>query len=103
MYAFAFIISLFEVVKDIEDMEGDARYQCRTMPSLGVNVSKVFSAVWLAVLLAAILILQFYVLQFKWWWSILYSIVLIITIGLDHPEIIPGNKQAGFSSIEQRY
>ena len=34
LYAgFAFIISLIrEVVKDIEDMEGDAKYNCKTMP-----------------------------------------------------------------------
>ncbi|MES1161033.1 MAG: geranylgeranylglycerol-phosphate geranylgeranyltransferase, partial [Bacteroidota bacterium] len=40
---FAFIISLIrEVVKDIEDMEGDARYGCRTMPIVwGVNTAKV--------------------------------------------------------------
>jgi 4-hydroxybenzoate polyprenyltransferase len=77
---FAFIISLVrEVVKDIEDMEGDARYNCRTLPIVwGVNVAKMFSAVWLVVLLAAIIILQFYVLQFHWWWSIAYSFILII-------------------------
>jgi 4-hydroxybenzoate polyprenyltransferase len=77
---FAFIISLVrEVIKDIEDMEGDARYNCKTIPIVwGVTVAKVFSAVWLAVLLAAVVILQFYVLQFGWWWSILYSIIFII-------------------------
>lgn len=77
---FAFIISLVrEVVKDIEDMDGDERYGCRTMPIVwGVNVSKMFVAVWMVVLLASILILQVYVLSFRWWWSILYSIVLIV-------------------------
>jgi 4-hydroxybenzoate polyprenyltransferase len=44
----------------------------------GVNVAKMFAAVWLAVLLSAIIILQFYVLQFRWWWSILYSLLFII-------------------------
>jgi len=77
---FAFISSVIrEVVKDIEDMEGDERYGGRTMPIVwGVNVSKVFVAVWLIVLTAAIFILQFYVLQFGWWWSIAYSYVFII-------------------------
>ena len=77
---FAFIISLVrEVVKDVEDMEGDERYGCRTMAIVwGVNVSKMFAAVWTVVLLSAVVILQFYVLQFRWWWVILYSIVLII-------------------------
>ena len=77
---FAFIISLIrEVIKDMEDMPGDAKYGCRTMPIVwGVNVSKVFVATWLIVLIAAILILQLYVLPFRWWWSLLYSGVLII-------------------------
>jgi len=77
---FAFIISLVrEVVKDVEDMEGDERYGCRTMPIVwGVNVSKMFVAVWLVVLIASILIMQVYVLQYRWWWSVLYSVVLIV-------------------------
>lgn len=78
---FAFIISLVrEVVKDIEDMEGDARYNCRTMPIVwGVNVSKMFAAVWLVVLIVSILVLQVYVLQFRWYWSVLYGVVFIVT------------------------
>lgn len=77
---FAFILSLVrEVVKDIEDMEGDARYGCRTMPIVwGVNVSKMFVGVWMVVLIASIVILQVYVLPYRWWWSILYSIVFIV-------------------------
>lgn len=77
---FAFIISLVrEVVKDIEDMEGDARYNCRTMPIVwGVNVSKMFAAVWLVVLIVSILVLQVYVLQYRWWWNVLYSIIFIV-------------------------
>jgi 4-hydroxybenzoate polyprenyltransferase len=80
--AFAFIVSLIrEVIKDMEDMEGDERYGCRTMPVVwGVNVSKVFAAVWIIVLAACLLIVQFYViLQFKWWLSALYCLVFVIT------------------------
>jgi len=52
------------VIKDIEDMEGDARYGCRTMPIVwGVNVAKVFAATWLVVLTGAVIVLQFYALQ----------------------------------------
>lgn len=77
---FAFIISLVrEVVKDIEDMEGDARYNCRTMPIVwGVNVAKMFVAVWIVVLLVSVLILQVYVMQYQWWWSVLYSVLFIV-------------------------
>ncbi len=70
LYAgFAFIISLIrEVIKDIEDMAGDAKYGCRTMPIVwGVNVSKVFTGTWIIVLVAALFIVQAYVLTFEWW------------------------------------
>lgn len=81
LYAgFAFIISLIrEVVKDIEDMEGDEKYDCKTMPIVwGIPASKVFVAVWIIVLISALSIVQFYVLQLGWWLSSLYSILLII-------------------------
>jgi len=78
--AFAFIISLIrEVIKDMEDMDGDRKYDCRTMPIVwGINASKVFVAVWIIVLVAALTILQFYVLPFGWWMSVLYCFILII-------------------------
>lgn len=81
LYAgFAFIISLIrEVVKDLEDMEGDARYGCRTMPIVwGIPASKLFVAVWLVVLISIICVVQVYVMQFGWWWSALYSFLLLI-------------------------
>lgn len=81
LYAgFAFVISLIrEVVKDMEDIEGDRRYGCNTMPiAWGINATKVFVAVWLVVLTSALLIVQFYVLVFRWWWSATYCILLII-------------------------
>lgn len=76
---FAFIISLIrEVVKDIEDMEGDARYGCRTMPIVwGVNVAKVFAATWLGVLIGALVVIQFYALQRAEWLMALYSVLLV--------------------------
>ena len=78
--AFAFILSLVrEVIKDIEDRDGDTRYGCRTMPIVwGISVSKVFAATWLIVLIASLLIIQFYVLQYRWWGIVLYTILLII-------------------------
>lgn len=78
--AFAFIISLVrEVVKDMEDIEGDQKYGCKTMPIVwGIRATKVFVAVWLVVLIAALLILQFYVLGLGWWHSALYCLLCII-------------------------
>ena len=81
LYAgFAFIISLIrEVVKDMEDIEGDLKYECQTMPIVwGIPVSKVFAGVWLVVLIGAVAALQFYVLQLGWWLSAIYCVLLII-------------------------
>ncbi|MFX8860325.1 UbiA family prenyltransferase, partial [Acinetobacter baumannii] len=74
--SFAFVISIIrEVVKDMEDMEGDRRYGCTTMPIVwGLNATKVFVAVWLIVLIAALTLLQVYALTFGWWLSIAYSL-----------------------------
>ena len=78
--AFAFISSLIrEAIKDIEDLQGDQKYGCRTMPiAWGVNATKVYVAVWLVVILALLVILQIYVFRFEWWWAMAYSIVFII-------------------------
>lgn len=77
---FAFIISLVrEVVKDIEDMEGDAKYNCKTMPIVwGVPASKVFAGVWLVVLIGALSIIQFYAFQLGWLLTAIYSLLLVI-------------------------
>ncbi|MFL9484925.1 geranylgeranylglycerol-phosphate geranylgeranyltransferase [Chitinophagaceae bacterium LWZ2-11] len=77
---FAFIVSLIrEVVKDMEDIEGDRKYGCKTMPIVwGINASKVFVAVWLIVLISILAMNQVYVMQFRWWISIIYAIILII-------------------------
>lgn len=81
LYAgFAFIVSLIrEVIKDLEDREGDARYHCKTMPIVwGVPATKVFTAVWLVVAIAALSVVQLYAWQSGWWWIVLYSVVFTI-------------------------
>ena len=44
----------------------------------GVNAAKIYIAVWLVVLIAILIVVQVYVLQFRWWLPVLYSIGLII-------------------------
>jgi 4-hydroxybenzoate polyprenyltransferase len=77
---FAFIISLVrEVIKDMEDIEGDSKYNCKTMPIVwGIPAAKVFTAVWIIVLIGALIVVQIYALQLKWWWLVGYSVLLII-------------------------
>lgn len=81
LYAgFACIICLVrEVVKDVEDMEGDRRYGCQTMPVLwGVQVSKVFAGSWLAMVTAGIMVVFAYVLQMGWWLAAAYALLLLL-------------------------
>ncbi|MEO5995206.1 MAG: geranylgeranylglycerol-phosphate geranylgeranyltransferase [Chitinophagaceae bacterium] len=77
---FAFIISMIrEVVKDLEDMQGDEKFGCRTMPIIwGIPASKIFVGTWLVVLIGALVIVQFYALQLHWWFSALYCVAFII-------------------------
>jgi 4-hydroxybenzoate polyprenyltransferase len=78
--AFAFILTLIrEAIKDMEDMEGDARYGSKTMPiAWGIPATKVYVAVWTIVLLALLIAIQIYIIRFHWWWPILYCTILII-------------------------
>ncbi|MCU0388771.1 MAG: geranylgeranylglycerol-phosphate geranylgeranyltransferase [Chitinophagaceae bacterium] len=78
--AFAFIISLIrEVIKDLEDIEGDRKDGCTTMPIVwGIQASKVFIGVWLVVLISTLFITQVYVIQFGWWYSAGYIILLVV-------------------------
>jgi len=81
LYAsFAFIISVIrEAIKDMEDIEGDAKYGCQTLPiAAGLNAAKTYTIVWLVVLIGALAIVQVYALQFSWWLAIIYCTVFII-------------------------
>lgn len=76
---FAFIISLIrEAIKDVEDVEGDRKFGCKTMPIVwGLNASKIYIAAWISILAVTLLLLQLYVLQFRWWLSALYCLIFI--------------------------
>lgn len=70
--SFAFILSLVrEVVKDLEDMPGDATAGCETLPLLfGTRMAKLFAVVWLIVLVLLVLLVQ---IQIAWWPVIFYA------------------------------
>lgn len=82
LYAgFSFIISLVrEVIKDVEDFEGDIKYGCKTMPIVwGTNASKIFAGIFILLLAIVLTIIQIYVIRFGWWISILYCLIFVIT------------------------
>lgn len=76
---FAFIISLIrEVIKDMEDIKGDQKFQCTTMPIVwGIPVSKMFVAVWLTVLTAFVFVFSIYLLFVKEIFLGIYGILLV--------------------------
>jgi 4-hydroxybenzoate polyprenyltransferase len=75
---FAFFSTMYrEIVKDIEDMEGDRQYGCRTLPIVaGESFAKRFALVWLFVLL---LILTM-ALPLLWKWSMLLFIWMLVAV-----------------------
>jgi 4-hydroxybenzoate polyprenyltransferase len=77
---FAFITSLIrEAVKDIEDIEGDRKYGCKTMPIVwGINASKIYTAIWLTTIILILFLLVIYVIQLHWWFAAIYCLLLII-------------------------
>jgi len=76
---FAFIISLVrEVVKDMEDIQGDEKYGCRTLPIVwGVQAAKVFAAVWLIVLILAVAVTAVYGILLGWLVASMFGIMVI--------------------------
>lgn len=78
--SFAFILTLVrEVLKDMEDMGGDEKFGCTTMPiAWGLQTTKVYAAVWLMVLILVLTIIQLYAIPFGWWIPIGYSVITII-------------------------
>ncbi len=77
---FAFVVSLIrEAVKDVEDLAGDKKYHCKTMPVVwGVNATKVYVGVWLTILLILLAVVQLYIIQFQWWWVVVYCVLAVI-------------------------
>ena len=77
---FAFVISLIrEAIKDMEDIEGDRRFGCKTMPIIwGINASKIYVAIWLVTITLTLVGLLIYMAQIHWWISAAYCLVLIV-------------------------
>ncbi|MEI6185330.1 MAG: UbiA family prenyltransferase, partial [Bacteroidota bacterium] len=80
LWRICLIISLIrEVIKDLEDVAGDRKFGCTTMPIVwGQNSTKVFVAVWLIVLIASTLIINIYITSFGWWLSAVYALLFVV-------------------------
>jgi len=75
---FAFLVSFFrEIIKDLEDIEGDEKYGCRTIPIvMGIKRSKI--------LVAFFVVLTILMLAFGQWtflnrgWTLVFSYFLLV-------------------------
>ena len=69
--AFAFLLTLVrEIVKDIEDIEGDREMECRTLPIVwGDKVAKMIATILLVVIATLIVYILFAVLPFSHEWK----------------------------------
>lgn len=86
LYAgFAFLSTLArELVKDVEDREGDRRYGCKTLPIVwGIPVAKLFTTVWVAILIALLGAVLFYLLQLNFYGVFLYILLFVFVPLLD--------------------
>ncbi len=81
LYAgFAFIISLIrEVIKDMEDAEGDRKQGCTTLPIIwGISAARIFTIACCILLIIVLLVVQIYLIQLRWWLAIAYFVLLVI-------------------------
>jgi 4-hydroxybenzoate polyprenyltransferase len=83
--AFAFLATLArELIKDVEDMEGDRRYGCKTLPIVwGIGVARFFALVWVALLLLLLTGVLIYLLQLNYWAAFAYGFMLLLLPLLD--------------------
>ncbi len=77
---FAFIVTIIrEVIKDMEDMDGDRQYRSNTMPiAWGIPASKVFTGVWIVVCSGMLAAVAVYALYLHLWYVSVYIVTLLI-------------------------
>ncbi len=77
--AFAFLISMIrELVKDLEDVEGDDKLGCRTLPIVyGINAAKDITFVFTGLLIALILFVQYHMIMLHWYFSAAYLLLAV--------------------------
>jgi len=81
LYAgFAFLSTMArELMKDIEDREGDRRYGCRTLPIVwGIPVAIFITLLWLVLLLLLLLGVMVFLLQLKMRIAFLYGCIFLL-------------------------
>jgi 4-hydroxybenzoate polyprenyltransferase len=79
--AFAFIISMIrEVVKDMEDLDGDRANNCTTLPiESGISKAKVYAGAWIIILASAIIASALFMARVGKWIMLSYTVIFLLT------------------------
>ncbi len=77
---FAFVVSFIrEIVKDMEDQDGDKRNECKTIPIVwGAATTKLFVLAWIYILIGMLSVLLFYSFFNSWIWLVIYIIITLL-------------------------
>ena len=81
LYAgFAFLSTFIrELIKDVEDQEGDRRHGCKTLPIVwGTVITRTFIASWVVILALLVIFVMIYLLQLKMRIAFLYSFLFVL-------------------------
>lgn len=81
LYAgFAFLATFIrELIKDVEDMEGDRRHGCKTLPIVwGIPLTTSFIIIWVAVFAIFLVIVMIFLLQLKMRFAFLYALLCLL-------------------------
>ncbi|TKT89609.1 geranylgeranylglycerol-phosphate geranylgeranyltransferase [Dyadobacter frigoris] len=78
---FAFLISMVrEIIKDMEDMEGDEMCDCKTLPILlGVKPAKHYTEIMLITIITILLFILFFMLKIELWIEAGYILIFVIS------------------------
>ncbi|MCP4120471.1 MAG: UbiA family prenyltransferase [Bacteroidetes bacterium] len=76
---FAFLMSMVrEVVKDLQDKEGDEQFECRTLPVVwGITGGKIVAALFMILVMAGVCRIQLVLLDFKNYLPFAYLLIMI--------------------------
>jgi 4-hydroxybenzoate polyprenyltransferase len=97
---FAFLISLTrEIIKDMEDMKGDATFDCRTLPIvMGLRKSKLVLYPILAIFMAFIIVVASHPRTMLWFDVYMLLLVLVPAIWLTI-KLVRADRKRDFSYL----
>lgn len=101
---FAFLSTMFrEIIKDIEDIEGDRKMNCRTLPIIsGIKVSKIIAFSFGIILFILIIFFNLWLFENNEFFGLLYSILgIVFPLGFAFWKLKSAESQKQFHQLSQ--